>query len=519
LKFACDRCGKRFSSVDEPAPGRVYRVKCRCGNAIHVTAPRGGAAPPEAAAPRRRAARARSAPPAAVPPPLPPAASPHPQATDLDDLALRAAAEDPFAAPAFASEPGVAPSLDPFAPTPTADPFGGPAPWPSEPESRRSRRARASELELAERTPAPAPLEPAPLAADPFLAPPGPAPWSGVTRDTTEPISAPRPGTTAPRAPARPVAPASHALPETSIELSMSELIPVPRRRAAALVAVAAAAAVGGIAGAIAFFRIDGPAPAASASVAEAAALAADRGGPPELASAEIVPPTEEPAPERAGATAAVEAAPGGVAPGDRAAEAPLATGGSPRRRAAARPPAAARAPDGAERDDARLAEERAAREAPARGEVEAELAAEAAKGAAPGGAAPEPAATPERLGEAGEKRAAVRETAAVEADPRPDGLEPAQVQAVIRANRAALDACAARALVDPATAAYAGRKVSLILLVAPSGRAEAALEDSVLDATPLGACLRRAAARMAFPAFRGEPLGAVLSLVIGDAG
>jgi DNA-directed RNA polymerase subunit RPC12/RpoP len=46
LKFACDRCGKRYASVDEPAVGRVYRIRCRCGHVIVVrgpaSAPRGG---------------------------------------------------------------------------------------------------------------------------------------------------------------------------------------------------------------------------------------------------------------------------------------------------------------------------------------------------------------------------------------------------------------------------------------------------------------------------------------------
>ena len=39
MKFTCEQCGKRFASVDDPAPGRVYRIKCKCGNVIHITAP------------------------------------------------------------------------------------------------------------------------------------------------------------------------------------------------------------------------------------------------------------------------------------------------------------------------------------------------------------------------------------------------------------------------------------------------------------------------------------------------
>ena len=39
MKFTCERCGKRFASVDEPDAGRVYRIRCRCGNVIHITSP------------------------------------------------------------------------------------------------------------------------------------------------------------------------------------------------------------------------------------------------------------------------------------------------------------------------------------------------------------------------------------------------------------------------------------------------------------------------------------------------
>jgi DNA-directed RNA polymerase subunit RPC12/RpoP len=65
LKFACDRCGKRFASVDEPAAGRVYRIRCRCG---HVIVVRGPASDPRDAASRQL----RHFEPPPVPPPLAP---------------------------------------------------------------------------------------------------------------------------------------------------------------------------------------------------------------------------------------------------------------------------------------------------------------------------------------------------------------------------------------------------------------------------------------------------------------
>jgi hypothetical protein len=86
----------------------------------------------------------------------------------------------------------------------------------------------------------------------------------------------------------------------------------------------------------------------------------------------------------------------------------------------------------------------------------------------------------------------------------------------VVRANRAALEACAERALQDPARAAWAGRRISLLLLVEPTGRADAAIEDEALDASELGECLRRAIARMSFPAFRGDPVAAAVPLQLG---
>lgn len=32
IKFTCGACGKRFSTTDDPAPGRTYRIRCSCGN-------------------------------------------------------------------------------------------------------------------------------------------------------------------------------------------------------------------------------------------------------------------------------------------------------------------------------------------------------------------------------------------------------------------------------------------------------------------------------------------------------
>jgi hypothetical protein len=87
VKFACDTCGKRFASVDEPAPGRTYRIRCRCGDVMIVRAPEAGraAAPSVRTLAPRRASASR---PAALPPrpgprESPPHASPPPLPTSL----------------------------------------------------------------------------------------------------------------------------------------------------------------------------------------------------------------------------------------------------------------------------------------------------------------------------------------------------------------------------------------------------------------------------------------------------
>jgi hypothetical protein len=104
-------------------------------------------------------------------------------------------------------------------------------------------------------------------------------------------------------------------------------------------------------------------------------------------------------------------------------------------------------------------------------------------------------------------------------AKPQPaQGLDPAVMQSVIAKSRPEFDACVEKALRDPVTSSFAGRRAALLLLVAPNGKAEAALEDGDLDASPFGACLRRATGKMAFPTFVGEEVGARIVLVLGKA-
>ena len=37
MKFVCDRCGKKYATAEDPAPGKVYKLKCKaCGHLIVV---------------------------------------------------------------------------------------------------------------------------------------------------------------------------------------------------------------------------------------------------------------------------------------------------------------------------------------------------------------------------------------------------------------------------------------------------------------------------------------------------
>ncbi|HZY02881.1 MAG TPA: hypothetical protein VFF02_05235, partial [Anaeromyxobacteraceae bacterium] len=38
MRFTCPNCGARFGSADEPGPGRVYSIRCRCGTKLNLAA-------------------------------------------------------------------------------------------------------------------------------------------------------------------------------------------------------------------------------------------------------------------------------------------------------------------------------------------------------------------------------------------------------------------------------------------------------------------------------------------------
>ena len=607
MKFTCERCGKRFASVDEPSAGRVYRIRCKCGNIIHITAPhvdgdaakRPGGVPPldrprisgattssagvpsprpaisagdatsrvhmasptrvaDPAVPRRTvpavraqtgtkpfrtaigtqpapaprtgavpAARTRSATdpertPAGVPAPpgqnatgsrqIPvhvteSSTAPHPEATPVDDLGLYS--EPPVADLEF-TFPAAAPSLTrtPSSPLPT------PPPVPVEPTAEVS---------------FPPPLDPfaavgspdAPPADDPFAAAAAHAAKAELF-DTSAPVVT--------RGPTSPTGGAEQRPPEEadeSVDLSISEQYALPkpgRKRSRLLPRIAGAVAVLAIAGAgaVYYLTLEGedvhpgrqgpvaaippppPAPPPSATAPSPPPPVADAPTPPSLpppAATAPAPPPVADAPTPPPAPPPVAAAP---APPPKAAPPPSPPAPSKvaSTRASKPPPEKPARTPAPERKDAAVAAKEPTDEKPDPPLAPPPAPAPPARAAAPAppppvAAAPEPPPAPRKQSQ---------------------GLDPAVMQSVIARNRPSFDVCVDRAIQDPVTSSYAGRRAALLLLIAPTGKAEAALEDADLDASPFGACLRRVAAKMSFPTFQGDEVGARIVLVLGKA-
>jgi DNA-directed RNA polymerase subunit RPC12/RpoP len=87
----------------------------------------------------------------------------------------------------------------------------------------------------------------------------------------------------------------------------------------------------------------------------------------------------------------------------------------------------------------------------------------------------------------------------------RPDSSQVAQI---VAANRQAFDACLSEASSRNPGLQQSGKRATLVVTVISSGDVTGSrLDDPQLAEPQLTACLRRAAKRMAFPSFEGEPL------------
>ena len=90
-------------------------------------------------------------------------------------------------------------------------------------------------------------------------------------------------------------------------------------------------------------------------------------------------------------------------------------------------------------------------------------------------------------------------------------------VVATLAARRPAFEACVRQWLGDDPGSGRAGRRVTMTLIVNPSGTVNSpVLDDPALEDTGLGDCLREVFGRP-FPAFEGEPLHLVVPLKLGE--
>jgi hypothetical protein len=490
LKFGCDRCGKRYASTDDPVRGRVYRIRCRCGHVI-VLRPEGGVAPSVAAT--ARPARAPAPPPARTAPPSVPAAPPG----ATPELSPEAWAE------AFAAEPSDAPQEE--------DPFARFVPVP----------------ELQRRAIEPAPVAEAPVRVD--------APTPLILFTTPEEVGS---GDVVETRAGRPVEERSG---EMSLELWSSAELKVggeagPVRRGGLRRAVLAAAAIASAVGAVVLWKGNAREGMGAATAIPSTSTPTPTPTPtstststststPTPTSTPTSTSTSTPTPTSTStSTSTSTPTPTSTStstPTPTPTPTPTSTSTPTAQAAAGTPPepaAIAERPQPQPQPAAVATPTRPQPAPPATAPTApAEPAAADSVPLPPPAAAPAPAPAPVEppLGEAVARKADGHVAAA-----RP--IDPAEVKAVIAHARPALDACVAEALASAEGARLAGRRTGLLLLVTPTGRAEGAIEETDLDAAPVGGCLKRVAGTLSFPVFAGEPFAVRIPIVLGrspDAG
>jgi hypothetical protein len=476
MKFACERCGKKYATAGDPAPGKVYKLKCKaCGHLIVVKG-QAGTAPgtPALAGPTGAAATPPQAPPLA-----PPAAT---------TLRIELPAEtEPHAAPSSISPPDVAgPSPAPASSTALEAPPPAVAvePGPLPPEVALAVDSAAGPAGTESAEPPPGPLDrpgEAPPGQDPALTPPPPekdelADFAAAAAEVMAGVGGPGqdggPGDVEPfgagaagRPATDPFSVAARAsLPDTwtggtpaSAPPAPSPVPPAPAparatpRRSAlrgppiviiglglvALIGITAFALLG---------RGGSPPPASPV-----AAPAPVTGPPPP----EPGPPAQEPGPPVQEPSAARPAEP---EPEPRAPERkPEPRARPPERRQEKRP-------------EAKPAERKA----------------EPARPPAPDAAA---------LG--AESRDADQ--------PEATGLPRDEVNKVVQANRKAFSACIANAAGSEVK--LDGRPVALRITINTNGTVTyPTLDEQALNSTEMGQCLKSAARLMIFPKFKGDP-------------
>ncbi len=491
MRFVCDRCGKKYATAGDPAPGKVYKLKCRaCGHLIVVK----GQAGTVTGIPAVTAAEADSATQMQEP-----AHTPVPAATEVE-LQI-----DPE--PATTPRPGAYTAVSEQQPEPISDgaieplpPAAGGEPAPLPPEVAMAVDAAAGAPEP-EPEPEPEPLAPqlgteelpeaSPMLLDPALAPPSPEKdeLADFAAAAAEVMAAPSPvaagqagdpgfvelfGNDAARSPASdPFAAAARAsLPDTWAGATPGAAQPAPRPVPTAPAPVKARPQKSSLSGVP--VAIIGVGMLALIGIT-AYALLGRAGSPPPVAMA--TRPEPLPAPPKAPEPEATPATPEPVAD-----EQP---------RPAAEPRVAEKKPEPKQEPRARQPERRAERKPPPK-VVEKK---------------PEPPRPPP----APEPRTETRD---VELPDAGEALSQDVVNRVVGANRKAFGTCIAAA--GSSDVKLDGRRVALRITVNTNGTVTyPTLDDQSLNATEMGQCLKSAARLMIFPKFKGDPFHYELPLIL----
>jgi hypothetical protein len=474
VKFSCERCGKRYATAEDPAPGRVYKLKCKaCGNLIVVRPGSSKAAAPVSAPPRATSARAAGG----LPSGDEPVVGGTPAAIPVPDLQAEVAPPALLAPAGLATESTPVPRRDP---DPTSlIPMAGVVSAPEEefkppPGDTGYVDLFADEVggdgQIASEAPSPAPDDPFlaiaraslpdgfPLggeaARDPFLAAaasasPDPDPFAGVEPVPEHPPVPERPAAGPDPARVRPPAPAPSPVAAPK---------PPPKR------SILPAALLGMGVGLLAVI-----------------ALVVFMGGGSKAPTRQASPPpaSSRPAPALA----------------DPSEPTPSA---EPRESAAAAEPAPRKEDNAGPKP-----EPRRHRDEPKPRRKEPQLAQEPKAERAP----PPPPPEPPVVAKPQERQVSLPDVEGA--------LTPDVVNKVLAANRKAFAACIVQAGKSPEVS-LDGRTVQLRLTINPNGFVTyPTLDDVPLNSTEMGACLKAAARVMVFPKFKGEPFHAEVPLLL----
>jgi hypothetical protein len=476
VKFSCERCGKKYATAESPAPGRVYKIRCKaCGHLIVVKASAGTPAAPTTELRPPTSGGMPAVDLTAPPAPEPEVAPPPP----LPDIQLEVGAPEP------ASPSNGAPAGAPELPDATQEiSMAGISAAPAE-EAFTPPPGDAGYVDLFAETP----KQPEAPAEDPFVAAAraslpesygegiaAPDPFASLREELSSPPPPPPPPTPVPRAGAAP-----STLPKIPVIPK-----PAPQQKSALPIALIGAGALV-LVGILAFVLLGGsgsqPAPV------QPQAAAPRPPAPPPVAAPQPPPAPVEPVapPQPAEKPRAAERQPDPRADEDRRAREER------RARERERERAAREAREARAREEREARErERAAREQRAREEREA------------------------REREARERqRREAGDVASANLSDAEGGLSQAQIEKVLGSTRKAFESCIVTSG-KSGEVKLDGRRVMLRLNIQTSGAVTyPTLDDVTLNGTELGSCLKSAARLMVFPKFKGDTMHVEVPLVL----